>query len=184
MSDCKEAEEFFKTISDEDGTEICEVITEAICGDGSFWTDKVDVTISEQANINISNIEADGFMTFNDVEHSFTVAVGDRDGFVFLAFDSDYTRYEDRRTVIPKSVYNCSDSNANAYLKLWARHEKSSLVHDILMDYTSCQYTNSPTTKPVAALTIRGLEVVDGETADYYRTKLKKQHAIHLLRTK
>lgn len=183
MSDCVEAEQFFRGIPPEDTETICEIMCDAICqADGKSESGKVEVIISEMDNINISNIEASGFLTYNGIEHSFTAQAGDRNGFEIIAFDTEHTPYDPRYTVIPTSVYTCADSNANSFLKLWKAHEKSLRVRDIMMERSSCLYTNSPTTAPDSALAARGLEVVDGDTADRYKAKLVKQHAIHLLR--
>jgi len=180
---CNEAEEFFKSIDPDDEETICELICDAICepeGMSSFGY--ISVSIGEKGHINISNLEANGCLTYKDVEHSFTARSGDNNGFEIIAFDTHHEPYNPRHTVMPSSIHGCSDANAYAYLKLWDIHENSGLAINLLMEYMSCRYTNSPTTKPEGALAARGLEVVDGDTADHYRAKLRKQHVVHLLR--
>ena len=177
---CPNAEEFLNGLPDNDAEEIEEMICLTMIGDEPS-SDKISVSIMDSGHINISNMEANGYIEYNDVEYSFTARSGDNNGFEIIAFDEEYEPYIHRDEAMPIEAYNCQQSMAGAVLRRWDALKTDASVIDILSEYGSCRYTNSSTSKPVANLTRKHLEIVDGDTADFYRNKLKKLYAMELL---
>ena len=177
---CTNAEEFLNSIDFDDAEEIEEMICLTMIGDNPS-SDTISVSIMDSGSINISNMEANGYIEYNDVEYSFAARSGDNNGFEIIAFEEEYEPYIPRDEAMPIEAYRCQQSMAGAVLRRWDALKNDLEVNEILSEYGSCRYTNSSTSRPAAALARKHLEIVDGDTADYYRNKLKKLYAIELL---